>query len=351
MNAPRQIRTGTQRHSYTHCWVGWLKFITLIAGLVIAWPLVSYAQQPHPAPMKRVGILAQQVRCPIPLDTPIPRRLAELGWIEGKTFVFDCLSSVDRLNQLPALARELVSRNPDVIMAAPISFVMALKHETATIPIVMYDTWEPVRVGVITSLARPGGNITGFAWFDLLSKQMELLKEIVPHMRRVAYIAAPSPPPPEVSKVAGESITSAASTLGFTWQFFRPATVDDYDEIFARVAEQHFDAAFIPPVPSHIQNSRHIKELALRHRIPTVTEEPGWIRGEGGLLLAYGQDYNWTTRLATDYVDKILRGAEPSDLPVEQATKVLLAINLKTAKSLGLTIPPSLLARADEVIE
>jgi putative ABC transport system substrate-binding protein len=119
-------------------------------------------------------------------------------------------------------------------MAAPITFVMALKQETASIPIVMYGTREPVRVGVITSLARPGGNITGLAWFGLFSKQMELLKEIVPHMRRVAYIAEPNPPPPEVIKVANEDFTSAASTLGFTWQFFRLAIADDYDKIFAR---------------------------------------------------------------------------------------------------------------------
>ena len=328
------------------------KLISLIGGLAIAWSLACYAQQPNPSSPKRVGILTQQVRCPIPTYTPITRRLAELGWIEGRNFVFDCVSTVDHLDQLPALARELVSRSPDVIMAAPTIFVMALKQETTTIPIVMYGTWEPVRLGVITSLARPGGNITGFAWFGLLSKQMELLKEILPQMRRVAYIAAPNPPPPpEVSKVADESRAIAERALGFTWQIFRPATADDYDEIFARVAEEHFDAAYIPTVPSNIQNSRHIRELALRHRIPTVAGEPGWIRGEGGLLLAYGQDYLWTAGRATDYVDKILRGAKPSELPVEQATKVLLAINLKTAKALGLNIPPTLLARADELIE
>jgi putative ABC transport system substrate-binding protein len=131
------------------------KLITLIGGLAIASPLTSFAKQPNPAPQKRVGILTQQVRCPIQTNTPITLRLAELGWIEGRNFVFDCVSTVDRLDQLPALARELVSRSPDVIMAGPSTFVLALKQETATIPIVMYGAWEPVRLGIITNEAPP----------------------------------------------------------------------------------------------------------------------------------------------------------------------------------------------------
>ena len=131
------------------------RFIALIGGLAVAWSLACYAQQPNPSSLKRVGILTQQVRCPIPTYTPITRRLAELGWIEGRNFVFDCVSTVDHLDQLPALARELVSRSPDVIMAGPSTFVLALKQETATIPIVMYSAWEPVRLGIITNEAPP----------------------------------------------------------------------------------------------------------------------------------------------------------------------------------------------------
>jgi putative ABC transport system substrate-binding protein len=164
--------------------------MTLIGGLAVAWPLASYAQQPK-QPLKRVGVLVSQVPCPLQPDNPaypVVRRLGELGWIEGQTIIIDCVSAVGRVDQAPALARELVSRRPDVLIASPYTFVIALKQETTTIPIVMLGTWEPVRVGLITGLARPEGNVTGVAWFNLLPKQMELLKEIVPNLRRVAYI-------------------------------------------------------------------------------------------------------------------------------------------------------------------
>jgi putative ABC transport system substrate-binding protein len=178
---------------------------------------------------------------------------------------------------------------------------------------------------------------------------MELLKEIVPHLKRVAYIEGGPPPPPEVFKIGEEGATIVANTLGFTWQLFQPAVASDYDEIFARVAAEHFDAAYIPSSPFNNNNKTRIYQLALRYRTPAVSEQSEWPRG--GLLLSYGQDVAWSTARAIGYVDKILRGAKPSDLPVEQATKLLLTINLKTAERLGLTVPPSLLARADEVIE
>ena len=239
--------------------------------------------------------------------------------------------------------------SPDVLIANPHTFVTALKHETTTIPIVMTAGSEPVRRGFVTSLARPEGNVTGVAWFDILPKQMELLKEIVPNLKRVAYIEGGPSPGSEVINIATEINTIAASTLGFTWQYFQADVASDYDEIFARVAAEHFDAAYIPSIPLNRNNQARICQLALRHRIPAVSEVATWPRA--GLLLSYGQDVTWSFARAMEYVDKILRGAKPSDLPVEQATKILLTINLKTAKELGITIPPSVLARADEVIE
>ena len=180
---------------------------------------------------------------------------------------------------------------------------------------------------------------------------MELLKEIVPNMRRVAYVVGvPGVAyPPEAIKMGEEDRQIAASTLGFTWQVFRSAAASDYDAIFARLAVEHFDAAYIPTDPFNTNNLTRICQLALRHRIPAVTEPARWARE--GLLLTYGQDYSWSVARAMEYVDKILRGAKPSDLPVEQATQFELVINLKTAKELGLSVPPSLIARADEVIE
>jgi putative ABC transport system substrate-binding protein len=205
-------------------------------------------------------------------------------------------------------------------MAAPYHFVSALKRETTTIPIVMLSAWEPVRLGLITSFAQPGGNVTGVSWFGLLPKQMELLKEIVPNLRRVALItgtlgAAYSPP--EASKIGQEEMRIAAGVLGFTWQVFRAAVANDYDEIFVRLAADGFDAVYVPGFPFNSQNQTRICQLALRYRIPAVSESAGWVRA--GLLLAYGQDYSWSTVRAMDYVDKILRGAKPSELPVEQA--------------------------------
>jgi putative ABC transport system substrate-binding protein len=325
-------------------------FINLIGCLAIAMPLASYAQQPN-QPLKRIGFVTL-AGCPLPPDNLIRSRLAELGWFEGRNFVFECASAVGRLDQVPELARELVSRRPDVLAAFPWNFVRALKQETTTIPIVMISGWEPVRMGLITSFAQPGGNVTGVAWFDLISKQMELLKEIVPNLKRVAWLSSAldmAKTPPEAFKIAAEDREIVASTLGFKWQLFRPTVESDYDEIFARLATEHFDAVNVIGFPFNNQNAARICQLALRHRIPAVSETATWAKC--GLLLTYGQDVSWTAARGAEYIDKILRGAKPNDLPVEQATKLLLTINLKTAKELGLTVPPSLIARADEVIE
>jgi putative ABC transport system substrate-binding protein len=328
------------------------EFMTLIAGLAIAWPLASYAQEPK-QPLKRVGVLSQ-VPCLLQPDNPAVRRLSELGWVEGQNFVLDCVSAVGRMDQVPALARELVSGHPDILMAGPYNFVSALKQETTTIPIVMLATWEPVRLGFIASFARPGGNVTGVAWLGLLPKQMELLKQIVPNLRRVAFIdglwaRGPVYHPPEADEIGSEYEQIAANGLGLTWQDFRATVANDYDQIFARLEAEHFDAAYIPGDIVNIQNQARICQLALRHRIPTVSESASWAKC--GLLVAYAQDAAWSYARGSEYVDKILRGAKPSDLPVEQATKFNLVINLKTAKEFGLTVPSSLLARADEVIE
>jgi putative ABC transport system substrate-binding protein len=326
--------------------------ISLIGGLAIALPLACYAQQPL-APPKRVGLISTaDTPCPLPSDHPIRRRLAELGWIAEQNIVFDCVSTVGRIDQGPAIARELVSRRPDVLMADVYFYVSALMQETATIPIVMLNVWEPVRLSLITSFARPGGNVTGVAWFALRPKQMEVLKEIVPSLRRVAFIydADPIPSPiSEVRKIVTEENAFAASTLGFTWQYVGATVASDYDEIFARFATEHVDAALIPDTVLNMENRTRICQLALRYRIPAVSGDSEWARA--GLLLTYGQDPSWGYTRAMDYVDKILRGAKPSDLPVEQATKLDLVINLKTAKALGLTVPPALITRADEVIE
>ena len=271
------------------------EFMALIGGLAIAWSLACYAQEPK-QPLKRVGHLAAFATCPPQPDNLIVRRLGELGWIEGQTIVFDCVSAIGRIDQVPALARELVSRRPDVLIASPYHFVSALKQETATIPIAMIGTWEPVRLGLITNFARPEGNVTGVVWFGLIPKQMELLKEIVPNLRRVAFVTGilgAANEPPEASKIGQKILDSASSALGFTWKVFGAGAASDYDDIFARIAAEHFDAAYIGGTPFNSNNATRICQLAVRYRIPTVGDEAGWAR-TCGLLLTYGQDFPWS---------------------------------------------------------
>jgi putative ABC transport system substrate-binding protein len=278
------------------------------------------------------------------------RRLADHGWVEGQNIVFECVSTLGRVDQVPTLAgaRELVSRRPDVLTAEGYWAVKVLKQETTTIPIVMLSTGDPVRNGIITNLARPEGNVTGVAWYsyELIPKRIELLKEIVPYLRRLAFVGVYGDP--EYAQRVKESITIAAGKLGFSWQLFE-ILANDYDEIFARLAAEHFDAAYIQANPLNNKNLTRISQLAVHHLIPTIGEWEGLAKG--GLLLSYGQSYSRDLKLGAEYIDKILRGAKPSELPVEQTTTFLQVINLKTAKVLGLTVPPSLIARADEVIE
>jgi putative ABC transport system substrate-binding protein len=334
----------------------WRAFIRLITGLAIAWPLASHAQQPQ-QPLKRIGVLAVY-SCPMQPGGPLHRRLAELGWVEGHNFVFDCVSTIGRLDELPALARELVSRRPDVLMAGPGTFIIPLKQATTTIPIVMFAVgFDPVRYGLVTNLARPEGNVTGVTWYgnEIFPKRIELLKEMLPHLKRLAIIGGVARKGmeknlrDEYTNDINEKATIAAGALGLTWQSFNAVTANDFDEIFARLASEHFDAAYILGQPFTNQNGGRITELALRHRIPTIGESSG--AAKAGLLLGYGQNYSWNNVRLAEYLDKILRGTKPSDLPVQEATKLELGINLKTANELGLTVPPSLIARADEVIE
>jgi putative ABC transport system substrate-binding protein len=183
---------------------------------------------------------------------------------------------------------------------------------------------------------------------ELVGKRLEFLKQVVPHLRRLALVGSVYFDR-EVAQTAEDNVTIAASTLGFTWQRFQPVIASDYDEVFTRIATEHFDAAVIQPDPLTQQNATRVIELALRHQIPTAGASGWWAKA--GLLLGYGQDLTWTLVRGAEYIDKILHGAKPGDLPVEQATKLELVINLKTAKALGLTVPPSLLASTDEVIE
>jgi putative tryptophan/tyrosine transport system substrate-binding protein len=323
------------------------EFITLIGAAVAAWSLAACvepagAQSVTP---KRLGVLSG-FGCRSGI---ISQRLAELGWIDGRTLTIDCVSTVDT-DQLTVLANELVARRPDVLAASPTAYVRALKQATATIPIVMISTPSPVEMGLVTNLPRPEANVTGTAQSgaDNTSKRLQLLKQILPRLARLAILLRAGGDP-LFNELATKDANAAASTLGFDWQAFSPDVPEDYDKIFARLAEEGFDAAYVPPGPLSYANITRIVELERRHRVPTLGDHP--IFAKNGFLLTYGDDPNRNLVRSAEYVDKILRGSKPGDLPVEQPTTFELVINLKTAKELGLTVPPALLALATEVIE
>jgi len=324
------------------------EFITLIGAAVAAWSLAACVEpagaQSTVLP-KRLGVLSG-FGCGRGI---ISQRLAELGWIEGRTLTTDCVSTV-YLDQLTLLATELVAHRPDVLVASPTTYVRALRQATATIPIVMISTPNPVETGLVTNLPRPEANVTGTAQSgaDNTSKRLQLMKQMLPGLARLAIFLRAGGDP-LFNELATKDANAAASTLGFDWQAFSADVPEDYDRIFARLAVEGFDAAYVPPGPHSYANLSRIAELGQRYRVPTLSDHPIFARN--GFLLTYGESPDRNAVRAAEYVDKLLRGAKPGDLPVEQTTIFELVINLKTAKELGLTVPATLLALATEVIE
>jgi ABC-type uncharacterized transport system substrate-binding protein len=275
--------------------------------------------------------------------------LRELGHVEGKTFVLVPRYSEARAERLPEIARELVSLKVDVIVAAGDIAIAAVKQQTRTIPIVMAVSTDPVGTGLVASLARPGGNVSGLSMSspELSGKRLELLKEVVSRLARVAFLWNP--------EVRGAVLDynqteGAARTLGLQLQSVEAARAEDLDRAFSAITEQRAQALVVAsPNPVTLSNRGRIVSFAQRNRLPSMYANRDYV--DAGGLMSYGPSAADLYRRAATYVDKILKGAQPADLPVEQGTKFGLVINLKTAKALGLTIPPSLLARADQVIE
>jgi putative ABC transport system substrate-binding protein len=310
-------------------------------------------------PPKRLGILSP-IACPAPgfpvfQAGDVPRHnsfllqvLAKRGWIEGKTLIVDCAAG-GHIEQLPALAADLVARKPDVLFGRSTQTVRALKQATANIPIVTAAS-DPLRSGIVSNLAHPEANVTGLApmSFELVAKRTELLKEVLPRLSRLAVINSIGVDPTDEEHMRAD-ISTAGRALGFSFEIFTPTGVEDLDEIFERLESEGFDAAYIWPSPFIFGYQAYIVTAALKYRVPTISEDSDDARV--GVLLSYGLDNAHIQRGAADYIDKILRGAKPADLPLQQPTKLNLVINLGVAKALGLTIPQSILLRADEVIE
>ena len=236
-----------------------------------------------------------------------------------------------------------------MLAAQPTNYVRALRQATATIPIVMVTTPNPVESGLITDLARPEANVTGVASSgrEVAVKLIELVKKLLPRLMKLAVIERHGGNA-GIHAQLEKDVTDASTKLGFTWQAFNPAGAEDYDAIFPRLAAEGFDAAYVEPGPLLDANLARIAGLAIQHRVPTFGNYPYYV--ENGLLLAYGGDADPLNERAADYVDKILRGAKPGNLPITQPVKFNLEVNLKTAKMLRLVIPESFLLVADKVI-
>jgi putative ABC transport system substrate-binding protein len=314
----------------------------------LAAPLAAEAQTA--GKMYRMGYI--QTATPdeqAPLTKALDEGLRELGYVEGRNIVFERRFAWGKQERLPALAAELVRLNVDVIVTGGNPVIAAVKQATSTIPVVMAASRDPVGTGFIASLARPGGNITGLtsdAGPEILGKRLELLKEAVPRASRVALLWNPLPPGAETFRKAVEG---AARKLGVSLQAVEVRGRDEFEGAFAAMARERADAVVVQPDPVFFTARAQVVLLATKHRLPAVFHAREFV--EIGGLMSYGSSLAYQFRRAAVYVDKILKGAKPGDLPVEQPTKFELVINFKTAKALGLTIPQSILARADEVIQ
>ena len=273
--------------------------------------------------------------------------LRELGYVEGRNIVLEYRLAEGRTEQLPSLAADLVRLNVDVIVAASQGAVAA-KHATTTIPIVMPIITDPVRLGLVASLAKPGGNATGFATQndELPGKWIELVKETLPKISRVAVLFHPT----YDGAVQLKAAEAGARFMRVHLQALNVERADDLVPAFAEAQKNRAEALIVSSSPLFYANRTRLVELAAKHRLPTMYHQSEFVVVSGGLM-SYGADFRELFRRSATYVDKILKGAKPGDLPIEQPTKFELVINVKTAKALGLTIPPSLLLRADQVIE
>jgi putative ABC transport system substrate-binding protein len=274
--------------------------------------------------------------------------LSDLGWIEGQNIVIDYRFADGRFDRLPELAAELVQLKVDIIVAQPTPAALAARNSTKTIPIVMINVGDPVGIGLVTSLARPAGNVTGTA-FDVdlatFAKALELLKEAVPKAHHVAVLSNPANP---AQALAIKRLKVAAKSLGLRLLLLEVRGPEEFSRAFAEATKERVDALFVVAESLFNLHRTTLADLALKHRLPTLHGTRESVAAGG--LMSYGPSLAQNSRRAATFVDKILKGAKPADLPVEQPTKFEIIVNLKTAGTLGLNIPPSLLQRADEVI-
>src|SRR3981189_3262166 len=323
------------------------EFVTLLGGTAASWPLPSRAQQRKAMP--RVGVIwhAANAKQEEEYLGALTKAFHELGYFEGKNIELDHRFPAEQPERFRTLAEELAESKVDVIVAVTGLGAREAKRATGAIPIVIVADPDPVGNGLVESLARPGGNVTGLSLMviDLSGKRLALFKEIVPSLARVALLLAPRD---AFSKPSIVAIERGAKAAGFLIQTFDVTTSDEIEQAFSAIARDGFDGASAIGAPMYNERVQ-VGESAMAHKVPTIAANAEQV--PYGLLLSYGPDFPDHFRRAVGYVDKILKGAKPGDLPIEQPTRFKLVINLKTAKALGLTVPPTLVVGADEVID
>jgi putative ABC transport system substrate-binding protein len=326
-----------------------MKNIPSILLIIVLMGVAAMAEAQQPARIPRIGIL---INTPASvLSTQVEafrRRLRELGYVEGKNILIEYRYADGKLERLPDLAAELVRLKVDVIVASAPRAVFAAKKASATIPIVFAAATDPVGIGLVSSLARPGGNITGLSLMapDLDGKRLELLKEAFPKVARVAFLWFPGAPTGNLTLTEMEA---GAKALGVKLQSLEVRSLDDFQSTFARAKREGAQALITTPHSLINTQQRQVLDFAAKNRLPAMYHTSEFV--EAGGLMSYGPNTADLYRRAADYVDKILKGTKPADLPVEQPTRFEFVINVKAAKQIGLTIPPKVLAQADKVIK
>ena len=323
------------------------EFMTGVGGAMVAWPLVARAQQKS---MPVIGFLGIEPSLPGPVA--FNQGLRDLGYTEGRNILIEYRWAEGKPERFPALAAELVALKVDVIMSTGGTLgALAAKQATTNVPIVFGAVGDPVAEGLVTSLARPGGNVTGLSNVtnDLVGKWLDLLKQVVPGVSHAAILWKPDSMPESAREVRMKEAEGSARALGLQLQVVEARGPADFDRAFSELSAKGASALLVLNTPVFDMERQRIVDLAAKNRLPTVYTIRSYV--DGGGLMSYGPNVADLNRRAASYVDKILKGAKPADLPVEQRTKFELFINLKTAKVLGVTVPDTLLAQADDVIE
>jgi putative tryptophan/tyrosine transport system substrate-binding protein len=319
------------------------EFISLLVSAAASWPLTAHAQQP--GRMWRIGLITHSY---VKAVDGLLEGLRELGYVEGQNIIFEPRYAEGKAERFQEFAEEMVRLKVDIIMVFTTPAALAAKNATTTIPIVFPTAIDPVGTGVITSLRHPGGNVTGVAilFAELCAKRLQLLKEVVPGLSRTAVVWNAANP---ANALAWRETQDAARTLGVVLQSHEVKDLKDFEGAFAIMAKERPDALLVLEDSLTLHYRNEIAEFAAQQRLPSMF---GWRGGvDAGGLMSYGVSFPEIVRRTATYVDKILKGAKPGDLPIEQDTKFELVINLKTARALDLSIPAALLAIADDVIE